>query len=199
MKKTRRDYIKIALIIAITAGMFASYIRDISPFAFIFSVFWGWDFESLFTLQIPLLAVIPLLMLLIFNNLLNYLILKVLKVVFLLIYIGTLVEYGFGFYDTLDSNSLEFIHLLVSITLSLILFLLSLKYSIIKSDVLEHLLIATMALPIFLYFLFSLVDGFENTNYGFYILNGSFITLYVISIYDIFKNRNLKKSSIILE
>ena len=50
---------------------------------------------------------------------------------------------------------------------------------------------ATMALPIFLYFVYGL-KNIDDTNYGFYVLNGSFITLYAVAVYNIFKNRNIK-------
>lgn len=195
MKTSKNKYIKIVLVSIFMVGLFIPYSRDVSPFAFIFDPFWNWDLESLFTLQIPLLAVIPLFLLLLFKNLRQDSILKAFKVVFLLVYLGTLVEYFFRFYDNLNTDPPEVIVISISVMLSLILYLLSLKYSITKLDALVNTLIAIMALPIFLFFVSSLFDHFVNTNYGFYILNGSFISLYVMSLYNIYKNRYLKKSS----
>ena len=193
MKKTRQDYIKIVLTIAIIAGLYMPYSSEMLPIDFIWD--WYWDWESLFVLQLPILVVIPLLILLIFKQLLKDSFLKVLKVVFLLIYLGTLVDYGNGFYDNLDSISPELIEISISLMLSLILLILSLKYSLTKLDALEHLLLATMTLPIFYFFVYGLYDNFEDTNYGFYIINSSFIALYFISVYDIFKNRSFKKKT----
>lgn len=183
------------LVSTFIVGLFIPYTHGVSPFALIFCYFWDWDLESLFTLQIPLLAVIPLFLLLLFKNLRQDSILKAFKVVFLLVYLGTLVEYVFRFYYNLDTDPIQVIVILISVMLSLFLYLLSLKYSITKLDALVNTLIAIMALPIFLVFISSLFDFFVNTNYGFYILNGSFITLYVMAVYNIFKNRNLKKLS----
>ncbi|MGM5470214.1 hypothetical protein ACS386_08050 [Flavobacteriaceae bacterium LMO-SS05] len=193
MKKTRRDYIKIGLTIAIIAGLFMPYVSEILPF----DVIWDWDsdWEFLFALPIPLLVVVPLLILFIFKHLLKDSILKVLKVVFLLVYLSALVDYGYGFYSDFDWSFTDLsLTFPVSILLSLILLLSSLKYSITKFDTLEHTILATMSLPIFLYFVYIFEDGIEDANYGFYIFNGSFIALYVISIYDIFKYRSVKQA-----
>jgi len=188
MKKTRRDYIKIVLTIAIIAGLFMPYVSEILPI----EVIWDWDsdWEFLFALPIPLLVVVPLLTLFIFKHLLKDSVLKVLKVLFLLIYLGALVDYGYGFYSDYDWP------FTVSIPLSLILLLSSLKYSISKQDDFEYILLATMALPIFLYFVVIFEDGVEDANYGFYVLNGSFIALYVMAVYTIFNTRHYKKEKV---
>jgi len=194
MKKSFNPNIKIILILVLIAGLFMPYVSDESPFGYIFGFFWDWSLESLFALPIPLLVVVPLLILLIFKNLIRDSILKALKVVFLLVYLGSLVDYGYGFSSEFDWSFTDLsLTFPISILFSLILLLTSLKYSIAKLDALENLLIATMSLPIFLYFVFVIEGGIEDANYGFYIFNGSFIALYVMAVYHIFKNRSVKK------
>ena len=90
-------------------------------------------------------------------------------------------------------ESLEFS---IAIIISLILLLLSLKYLISNSNQLQNIFLAIMAFPMILYFIFSIRYDIGNLNYGGYIMTVSFIALYIMAVYDIFKNRNVKKQSI---
>lgn len=199
MKKIRQDYIKIMLTIAIIVGLFMPYISQIIPIEYLFEN--GYDLISLLSVTIPVLVVVPYLLFLIFKDVLKNSALKTLKVILLILYIAILGDYCYLLYDTIFHFSLfiDYFDFSFSIVLSLTVFLSSLKYSITKLDFIEHVFLSVIALPIILYFSFILSgligNNFEDAEdiiYGFYIMNGSFITLYIMAIYDIYKNRNIK-------
>lgn len=152
------------------------------------------ELEVILALTVPLMVTVPFLLILIFKDVLKESILSVLKYLFLIVYVIVLGDYGYGFYDTYGSwfsdESLEF---LISIILSLILLLISLKYATTKTEKLQNICLATMTFPIVLYFISFAKYDFEDFNYGAYIITISFLLLYIMAINEIFKNRYYKK------
>lgn len=193
MKKTLKYYIKIALAIAIIAGLFMPYVYGVLPINILFED--SNDLITILSLTVPLMVTVPFLLILIFKNVLKDSILSVLKPLFLIVYVIILLDYCYGIYNSYGSwifdESLVF---LISIILSLILILLNLKYAIIKSDTLENILLSIIGLPIILYFTFGLRDAFGEMNYGYFITSISFMILYIMAIFEIFKNRHHKKT-----
>ena len=191
MKKTFKDYIKIVLTITIIVGMFMPYVYGVLPIDVLFEN--TSELETLFALTIPILVTIPFLLMLIFERFLKDSFLKVLKPVFLLLYIFVFIDYGHGFYDSYDSiifnESIEFITAMV---LSLTLMLLNLKFSKTASEELQGILLAIIAFPILFYFVFFVSTNFSDFNYGGYIISGSFFVLYIMAILNMIKNRNFK-------
>lgn len=194
MKITRHTYIKIVLTIFIIAGLFIPYVHGVLPIEVLFDN--SNDLIAILALTVPLMVTIPFLLILIFKDVLKDSLLNVLNPLFLIVYIIVLGDYGYGFYDTYGSwifdESLEF---LISITLSLILLLISLKYATTKTEKLQNICLATMTLPIILYFISGVRYDFEDFNYGAYIITISFLILYIMAIYHIYYERNLKKSN----
>lgn len=189
MKRTLQDYLKIALTILIIAGMFMPYTFGISPFEYIFEGFDDWDWEFLFVLPIPLMMTLPLLILLIFKNSLKASIAKILNAIFSILYIAILAENCYLVYSNyLGSSSVFGLGISIAVILSLILLLLSLKYSISSPNKLQNMFLAIMGFPIILYFIIGSID----LNYGGFIITTSFLTLYIMAIIDIFKNRSVK-------
>ena len=197
MKKSLKDYIEIALTLAIIAGLFMPYADDIIPIDFMFEE--SNDFFDLFFLAIPLLCSFPLLLILMFKSKLKNAMLKTLNALFLLVYLIVLGLYSYELYESFGSSYFSFIggsiEFSATIILSLVLLLLSLKYAIAKSDELQNILLAIMAFPIILFFVDGVTFYFEGLNYGGYIINISFISLYMMAIYTIIKNRKIKNSS----
>ena len=192
MKKTRQDYIKIVLTIAIIVGLFMPYVFDVLPIDVLFENLS--DMQAVFGLTIPVLVTIPYLLLIMFKEVLKDSTLKVMKVVFLILYVLILADYCYGFDNSFGSWLFdEFLEFSIAILSSLILFILSIKYSVTKSEALQHILLAIMAFPMILYFIFSVRYDLDDLNIGGYIISGSFFALYIISIYDIFKYRSIKK------
>jgi len=191
MKKSIIYYVEIALTLSIIAGWFMPYTKDYLPIEFIYPI----EYHFLtFNLTIPLLVTIPYLLLLIFRNLLGNSLLQLFKVIFLLLFLFT-----FGYYifmlievilDGLDGS--DFVSLAVAIMLSLTLLLLNFKYILLKSDRLQNIMLATMTLPYILYLLVFSIDVW-NFNYGGYIINIAFLSLYVIALINVFRNYKLKK------
>ena len=194
MKKTRLTYIKIVLTIFIIAGMFMPYVHGILPIEVLFEN--TNDLEVIFALTVPLMVTVPFLLILIFKDVLKDSILNLLKPLFIILYFIVLGDYGYGFFNTYGSwifdESLEFS---ISIILSLILLLLSLKYTTAKTENLQNICLAIMTLPIVLYFISFVKYDFEDFNYGAYIITISFLILYIMAIYHIYYERNLKKSN----
>jgi len=194
MKKTPKDYIEITLAIAIIAGSFMPYIYGVLPIDVMFDN--SNELIAILALTVPLMVTVPFLLILMFKDVLKDAILNVLKPIFLIVYVIVLGGYGYGLYDTYGSSifdeSLEF---LISITLSLILLLLSLKYVTTKTEKLQNIFLAIMTLPIVLYFISFVKYDFDKFNYGAYIINISFLILYIMAIYYIYYERNLKKSN----
>lgn len=192
MKKSLKDYIEIALTLTIIAGLFMPYIYGVLPIDVIFEN--TKDFESLFALTIPILVTIPFLLILIFKNVLKDLLVRVLKPIFLILYIVVLGDYGYGLYDSYQSSIFDDqIAFIISIALSLILVLLSLKYTLNKSDELKNILLAIITFPIILYFIYGIINDLDKLNYGCYVISIPLITLYIMAINDICKNYNFKK------
>jgi len=194
MKKTPKDYIEITLAIAIIAGSFMPYIYGVLPIDVMFDN--SNELIAILALTVPLMVTVPFLLILMFKDVLKDAILNVLKPIFLIVYVIVLGGYGYGLYDTYGSSifdeSLEF---LISITLSLILLLLSLKYVTTKTEKLQNIFLAIMTLPIVLYFISFVKYDFDKFNYGAYIISISFLILYIMAIYYIYYERNLKKSN----
>jgi len=192
MKKSIIYYVEIALTLSIIAGWFMPYTKDYLPIEFIYPI----EYHFLtFNLTIPLLVTIPYLLLLIFRNLLGNSLLQLFKVIFLLLFLFT-----FGYYifmlievilDGLDGS--DFVSLAVAIMLSLTLLLLNFKYILLKSDRLQNIMLATMTLPYILYLLVFSIDVWNFINYGGYIINIAFLSLYVIALINVFRNYKLKK------
>ena len=191
MKKTLKDYIEIGLTLIIIAGLFMPYIYDVWPIDVIFENVM--DFESLFALTIPILITIPFLMILIFKNALRDSIVRILTPIFFILYIVVLGDYCYGFYDSFQSSIFnDQIAFIISIVLSLILVLLSLKYKLNTSDKLKNIMLAIICLPIILYFIYGLINDLNELNYGCYVISIPLISLYIIAVYTIFKNRKIK-------
>ena len=192
MKKIHHTYIKIVLTIFIISGLFMPYVFDVLPIEVLIEN--TDELEVILALTVPLMVTIPFLLILIFKDVLKESILSVLKYLFLIVYVIVLGDYGYGFYDTYGSwfsdESLEF---LISIILSLILLLISLKYATTKTEKLQNICLATMTFPIVLYFISFAKYDFEDFNYGAYIITISFLLLYIMAINEIFKNRYYKK------
>lgn len=191
MKKTRQNYIKIVMTITIIAGMFMPYVYGVKPIEVLFEN--TSELEALFALTIPILVTIPFLLMLIFENSLKDSFLKVLKSLFLILYIFVFIDYGYGFYESYDSivfnESIEFISAMV---LSLTLMLLNLKFSKTASDELQGILLAIIAFPILFYFVFFVSTDFSDLNYGGYIINASFFVLYFMAIFNLVKHRKIQ-------
>ena len=191
MKKTNKDYLKIALTFLIIAGLFLPYIYNVLPYAFIFDDYM--DLERLFALTIPILVTIPLLLLLIFKSFLKEPLVKVLIAIFYTLYFIILIDYGYGFYDSLDLKDFkEHLPFIVSMVFSLALMVLSFKSYLTKQERLETILLSIIGFPILLYFTYGLANDLENLNYGCYVLSISFISLYIMELFNIYKNRKLK-------
>lgn len=192
MKKTFNDYIKIGLTLAIIAGMFMPYVYDVKPIDVLFENVS--DLEAVFGLTIPLLVIVPFLLMLIFKERVNAALIKVLKPVFLILYVMILTDYGYGIYSSYGSwlfdESLMFV---IAMALSLILILFNLKYSVTKSDELERLFLAIIGLPIILYFAFGITTDIHEINFGGYLISTSFFVLYIMALFSIFKHGKLHK------
>ena len=192
MKKIHHTYIKIVLTIFIISGLFMPYVFGVLPIEVLIEN--TDELEVILALTVPLMVTIPFLLILIFKDVLKESILSVLKYLFLIVYVIILGDYSYSFYDTYGSwfsdESLEF---LISIILSLILLLISLKYATTKTEKLQNICLATMTFPIVLYFISFAKYDFEDFNYGAYIITISFLLLYIMAINEIFKNRYYKK------
>jgi len=196
MKKIRREYIKIASVIVFIAGLFMPYISGTVPIEYLFDN--DGNVIHYLTVTIPVLVVVLYLLFLIFKYILKNSALKILKAILLILYIAILGDYCYVLYDAIFDFSLFFsvFDISFSILLSLTIFLASLRYSTSKLDFLEHVFLSIITLPIILHFTLiikSIVNDFEDIIYGFYFINGSFILLYIMAIYHIYKNRNIKK------
>jgi len=189
MKKSLKNYIEIFLGLLIGVGLFMPYVFDLIPMEFIFSD--EIDFLVAFLVIIPILVIIPFLLILIFKDLLKNSLLKILKAFFLLLYLIVFGVYCYVCYDSFGSIFGGTLEAFIAIVLSLILILLGLKYSIQKSVQLQNIILAIMALPFILYCL----EGIQywEFNYGGYIINISFFLLYIIAVYNIYRNHNIKK------
>ena len=192
MKKASKDYFKIALTTLIIAGLFMPYIYGVLPFDILFDNYM--DLETLFALTIPILVTIPLLLLLIFKNLLNASSIKVLNFIFLILYILVLADYGYGFYDSLDGIALkEQIPFIVAMVISLLLIVLSFKWALATSERLETILLAIIGFPILLYFTYGITNDFKDLNYGSYVLSLSYLILFILAVKNIYKNTHIEK------
>jgi len=191
MKKSIIYYVEIALTLSIIAGWFMPYTKDYLPIEFIYPI----EYHFLtFNLTIPLLVTIPYLLFLIFRNLLGNSLLQLFKVIFLLLFLFTFGYYIFMLIEViLDGLSgYDFVLVAVAIMLSLTLLLLNFKYILLKSDRLQNIMLATMTLPYIFYLLVFSIDVW-NFNYGGYIINIAFLSLYVIALINVFRNYKLKK------
>lgn len=190
MKKTLKDYIEIGLTLIIIAGLFMPYLFGVTPIDFIFHHIN--NFIGFFGIIIPIVLTVPLLLILIFKNMLRNSILKKIKVILLIIYLIVFVNYCYMFYNNFwkDFGLVS----LFTVIISLALLISSLKYSITKSDILQNILLATMGLPVFLFFIGDAVESFKELDYGSCIINLPFILLYIIAFYTLFKNHKLKKT-----
>ncbi|MGM5470211.1 hypothetical protein ACS386_08035 [Flavobacteriaceae bacterium LMO-SS05] len=190
MKRSLKRNIEIILTLTILAGWFMPYSMDYFPIEFIFP----FDYHFLtFNLTIPLLVTIPYLLILIFKNFLGNSLLRLLKVVFLLLFLFILGYYIFMLIEIIfDGDRYDFVFPIVTIFLSLTLLVLNFKYITIKSDGLQNIMLACMTLP-FIFFLFVIIleDGFS---FGVYLINFAFLSLYVIALNDILKNYKVKKN-----
>ena len=195
MKKTYKDYFKIALTILIIAGLFMPYTYGVLPFDIIFENYM--NIETLFGITIPILATIPFLLLLIFKHVLKDSVVHILKIIFLILFILVLADYGYGFYDSLDNSVFQEDKLpyISSIVLSLLLILLTFKSNIPNTKWLETVLLTIISFPILLYFTYGITNDIEDLNYGSYVLSISFILLYIMAVYDLIKNRSAKKQT----
>lgn len=190
--KTLQDYIKIVLTILIIAGMFMPYIYGVLPFDIIFDNYM--DLETLFALTIPILVAIPLLLFLIFKRFLKDSLVNVLIFIFLILFILVLADYGYGLYDSLeDSVFQEQIPFMVAMILNLLLIVLSFKSAIAKSERLETIFLTIIGFPVLLYFTYGITNDFKDLNYGSYVLSISFLLLYIMAVYDVFKNHRVNK------
>ena len=193
MKKTSKDYIKIVLTILIVAGLFMPYIYGVLPITILFDNYM--EVQTLLALTIPILATLPLLLFLIFKCHLKETLFKPLKSIFLVFYTIIFAVYVYGFYNSLNEvDFLDHMPYIVTMALSLILIAISFKSAISNSERLESVLLATIGFPILLYFTYGITNDLEDLNYGSYVLNISFILLYFMTVYDVLKNRNVKKT-----
>ncbi len=189
MKKTLKDYIKIGLTIAIILGMFMPYYYGVRPIDVLLED--SDNLEAIFGLTLPLLVIIPFLLMLIFKGVLQDSAIRVLKPIFLILYILIFADYCYSIYNSYGSWVFdESFSFSIAILVSLVLLLLNLKYAIVKSIQLENIFLAIMAFPIILYFIFGVSIEISKFNYGGYLISSAFIMLYIMAIYNLFKNRN---------
>jgi len=189
MKTSLKEYIEIVLTISIIVALFLPYINDAVPIHYLF-----YDFiaiETVFFLTIPILVIIPFLIILIFKDVLKISILRLFKTFFLFVYLIVLGFYFYGMYESFNETFENGFYFIIAIVLSLLLVLLTFKFSTQKSEQLQHILLANLALPIILYFFVFVVD--DNFYYGGYILNISFFLLYILALYSIYSNSKINK------
>lgn len=195
MKKSISHYIEIFLTLAILVGLFMPYAGDEMPLDYIFPD--SIDHMDIFIVTIPIIVTIPFLLTLIFKALLRNSLLRILKVFFVLLYVIILGYYIFSLIDTVLSEYSfgdDFVAVTVAILLSLNLLLLSLKYVTLKSDELQNIILAIMTLPFIFYLLAIPIFWGVYFNYGGYIINISFISLYMMALIDIIRNYYTEKS-----
>ena len=197
MKKSTKRYIEIVLTLAIIAGLFMPYAENHMPMDHIFPD--SMDHRDICIVTIPILVTIPFLLTLIFKDLLGNSLQRILKVLFLLLYVIILGYYIYIFIDSFFAYILfgSIIDPIMAIIFSISLLLLNLKYTLLKSDEFQNILLAIMTFPFIFYLSFVLAGIIEywegNFNYGGYVINIAFLSLYVLALIDIFKNYKLKK------
>lgn len=189
MKKSLKDYIEIGLTIAIIVGLFLPYTFGVLPMDVMFDDYI--DLMTVFMLTIPILVIIPLLIILIFKDVFKNSTLRILKTFFLMVYLIVLGVYFYSMYESFSDAFGDSLYFIITIVLSLLLLILTLKFSIHKSEQLHHIFLAILSLPIILYFIAFIID--DNFDYGGYIINISFTLLYILAIYTIYKNHHIKK------
>lgn len=196
MNTRRENVLKIIMATLFIAGLFMPYIEGIVPFEYLFDS--NNDLSHMLSVTIPVLVIFPFLLILIFRKTLKPFVIKILKISLIGFYIIVLGNYVYSLFKVIFEFSLFFgvFEFSFAILFSLILFAVCLKYSADRLDFLEHLLLCIIALPIFLHFAFVLSmiigNGFEGIVYGCYILNGSFVALYVmvlIHVYSVYEER----------
>ena len=189
MKKSIKRYVEIVLTLIVIVGLFMPYVGRQIPIHYIFPS--SIDLQGVLFITTPITATIPYLLTLIFKDLFGNLLLGILKVSFLILFLIILGYYIFMLIEViLDSNSgYDFVAPTLAILLSLNLLLFSIKYSKLKSDNIQNIILAIMTLP----FITNLLLWGWNFNYGGYVINIAFLSLYVLALIDIFKNYKLKK------
>lgn len=186
MKKALKDYFEIFLVILTIVGLFMPYVGKEIPFDYIFME--SMDLLDAFFVTIPIVLILPFLLILIFKNFLKNSLLKFLIPFFLFVYIIVLGAYCYAFYESLNSIFGASLEIIIAILLSLNLLVLNLKYSTVKSDELQNIFLAIMTFPFIFFFNTILITWYNNFNYGGYIINISFILLYVLAVYNIYKS-----------
>ena len=196
MNKSINRYIEIFLTLAILVGFFMPYVEDKIPLDYIFPN--SISHMDIFIVTIPILVTIPFLLALIFKDLLKNTLLKILRIFFLVLYVIIL-----GYYIDIFISSLGFIIFgsiadsVIAIVLSLNLLVLNLKYTLLKQDELQNIFLAIMTFPFIFYLSFVLLSIIEmegNFNYGGYIINIAFLSLYVLALINIFRKHKLNKT-----
>lgn len=194
MKKSIIRYIEIFLTFIILVGLFMPYAENNMPLDYIFPN--SIRHLDLFIVTIPIIVTIPFLLTLIFKAWLRNSLLRILKVIFVVLYVIIVGYYIFILIDTFlfgYSFGDNFVAASAAIFLSLNLLLFSLKYVTLKSDELQNIILAIMTLPFIFCLLVIPIFWDIYFNYGGYIINISFISLYIIALIDIFRNYNTEK------